>query len=91
MAKLRKYLVILLVIAAVIIGVVFALSNEAAVALNLIFYITPPIPVSLLVLGAFGVGLLLGIVVTGFAVLKLKVAGRRDRSPRLGQSVANNN
>ena len=90
MAKLKKYLLILLIIAAVIIGVIFALVNDATVALNLIVYTTPPVWVSFVVIFAFGIGLILGIVVTSFTVLKLKVTGRRSSSPGMGQSVASN-
>jgi len=90
MAKLKKYLFILLVIAAVIIGVIFALENDATVALNLIVYTTPPIWVSIVVITAFGIGLILGIVITSFTVLKLKVTARRKSSSKVGQSVVSN-
>ncbi|WP_020406763.1 lipopolysaccharide assembly protein LapA domain-containing protein [Hahella ganghwensis] len=90
MAKIKKYLLIILVLAAIFVGVVFSLSNEDAVQLDLIVIKTPPVDVSLLVISAFGVGLILGMMVTGLAFLKRKVVGPKAKAPKSGQSLATN-
>lgn len=77
MSKIKNILGILAVVALVLVGVVFALLNETAVPLDLFFLVTPPVHISLLVFAAFAVGLLIGMMITGVTVMKVKVNARR--------------
>ncbi|MBK8969995.1 MAG: LapA family protein [Hahellaceae bacterium] len=77
MSKIKNILGIIIIAALVIVGVVFALLNETAVPLDLFFLVTPPVHISLLVFAAFAVGLLIGMMVTGVTVMKVKVNARR--------------
>lgn len=66
--RLISYILILLII---IVGVTFAILNASPVAINYYFGIQH-VPLSLLLVISFGLGLLLSFVVMSFIVLRLK-------------------
>ena len=77
MSKVKGILGSILIILLVLVGAVFALLNEATVALDLLFVVTPPVSVSLLVFAAFAIGLLAGMLIAGLTVVKVKMQSRR--------------
>jgi putative membrane protein len=76
MSFIRKLLIILLVLATIAAGVLFALQNKAPVPLDLLVYAFPPRSVSLWVLCAFGLGGLLGMVASSGMMLRLRTSLR---------------
>ncbi|OZG72060.1 hypothetical protein BTA51_16945 [Hahella sp. CCB-MM4] len=91
MAKIKKFILLLLVLVVFVIGLMFMLSNNDAVHLDLIVTKIGPIDVIFVAVGAFAVGLILGMMVTGLTVLKLKVVGPKNKAPKSRQTVATNN
>ncbi len=80
MSKVKSILGFILIVVLILVGAIFALLNEATVSLDLLFVVTPPVSVSLLVFAAFAIGLLVGMMISGLTVLKVKMQSRRRGS-----------
>jgi putative membrane protein len=82
MTLLRRLLLVVLLLAAVAVGVLFALQNKAPVPLDLLVYAFEPRSVSLWVLCAFALGGLLGMLTSSGIVLRLRRELRRANRQR---------
>ena len=67
MKLLRNAILFLVALAMLAFGAMFAVENEAAVPLNLLFVILPERPVALWVLLAFAAGGLVGVLISWLA------------------------
>lgn len=81
MKLLRKILYVLVGLAMLLAGILFALQNRDPVALDLLIYRFSPHSLALWLLSALGIGSLLGLLASGFIILRLRaslaVAGRK--------------
>ncbi|MFK7829271.1 MAG: lipopolysaccharide assembly protein LapA domain-containing protein [Congregibacter sp.] len=84
MGFIRKLIALLLAVAMAGVGVLFALQNTDPVPLDVLFMTLPPRSVALWVLGALALGGLLGLLLSGFAILRLRArlmtANRQTRN-----------
>ncbi len=87
MSRLLKIIWLLVIVALIVVGVVFSLLNNQPVPLDLFFVVTPPVNLSLVVFAAFGIGLLAGMLITSFTVLRVKVSAQRQQR-KLAREVA---
>lgn len=81
MGFLRKLLALALAVAMAGVGVLFALQNPEPVPLDVLFMQLPPRSLALWVLSALAIGGTLGLMLSSFAVLRLRtrlVAARRQ-------------
>lgn len=81
MGFIRKIIALLLAIAMAAVGVLFALQNAEPVPLDVLVMILPPRSLALWVLGALALGGVLGLLLSSFAVLRLRarlMAARRQ-------------
>jgi putative membrane protein len=76
MNLLRKLLTILVVLATVVIGVLFALQNTTLVPLDLLVYTFDPKSLALWVLAAFAAGGVLGMLTASGIILRLRTTLR---------------
>jgi putative membrane protein len=74
MKLLRNLLTIALVMGAVAIGVLFALQNEAPVALDVLVYTFQPKSLALWMLSAFAIGGLVGMLLSSFILVRQRAA-----------------
>jgi len=74
MKFLRKFFTIVIVLAMVGAGVLFALQNETAVPLDLLVYTFEPRSLALWLLGALALGGLAGLLVSSLIMLRLRAA-----------------
>lgn len=73
--RIFSYLIILIL---VIVGVTFAILNADSVTVH--YYIgIKQLPLSLLILCSFAVGIIIGLLVMGWLVLRLKIKNRSLR------------
>ncbi|MFK8043819.1 lipopolysaccharide assembly protein LapA domain-containing protein [Congregibacter sp.] len=72
MGFVRKLLALILALAMAGLGVLFALQNAEPVPLDVLFMILPPRSLALWVLGALALGGFLGLLLSSFAVLRLR-------------------
>lgn len=83
MGFIRNLLALLLAIAMAATGVLFALQNAEPVPLDILVMTLSPRSLALWVLGALAVGGILGLILSSFAVLRLRtrlIATRRQVS-----------
>lgn len=83
MGFLRNLLALALAVAMAGVGVLFALQNADPVPLDILIMTLPPRSLALWVLGALAIGGILGLVLSSFAVLRLRarlIAARRQVS-----------
>lgn len=71
---LRNLLTVLMLLAMLAAGVLFALQNREPVALDLLLYNFPPRSLALWVLAALGLGGLLGLLASSVIILRLRAA-----------------
>lgn len=83
MGKLKKLLLGLFVLVAVIAVVVFTLENQQPVGLVLLGWSAPQLPVSILVIAAFLAGMLIGPAI-GLYIASQKVRAYRRRPASSG-------
>ena len=76
MNLLRKLLTLLVVLAAIVVGVLFALQNTALVPLDLLVYTFEAKSLALWVLGAFALGCVLGMLTASGIILRLRTSLR---------------
>jgi uncharacterized membrane protein YciS (DUF1049 family) len=74
MKFLRKILTILIMLATIGIGVLFALQNKVLVPLDLLVYTFEPKSLALWVLGAFALGGLLGMLISTALMVRLRAS-----------------
>jgi putative membrane protein len=74
MKQLRTIFYILILLAGVGLGVLFALQNKQAVPLDLLVYTFEPRSLALWVLGAFALGGLAGLLVSSVYMLRSRAA-----------------
>lgn len=72
MDGLRKVISLLVVLAMLVLGVLFALQNPQPVGLDLLFYELAPRSVALWLLGALALGGALGLLVSSVMLLRLR-------------------
>lgn len=82
MKLLRNILTLLLVVAMVAVGVLFALQNKEPVALDLLVYTFAPHSLALWVLAAFALGGIAGMLASSLVILRLR-AGRAASNRQL--------
>lgn len=74
MKFLRKILTILIVLATIGVGVLFALQNKLAVPLDLLVYTFEPRSLALWVLAAFALGGLLGMLISSVIMVRMRAS-----------------
>ncbi len=74
MKQLRTIFTIILLLACVALGVLFALQNEQAVPLDMLFFSFSPRSLALWVLVAFALGGIVGLLVASLYMLRLRAA-----------------
>ncbi len=74
MKKLRNILSVIIVLACVALGVLFALQNKQAVPLDLLFFSFAPRSLALWVLGSFVLGGLAGLLVSWVYLLRSRAS-----------------
>ena len=74
MKFLRKLIAVVVVLAMLAVGILFALQNKAPVPLDLLVYTFEPRSLALWVLGAFALGGVLGILTATGIVLRLRTS-----------------
>jgi uncharacterized membrane protein YciS (DUF1049 family) len=74
MKQLRNLLTVLVVLATLVVGVLFALQNEAPVPLDLLVYTFGPQSLALWVLIAFALGGLLGMIVSSVILVRTRAS-----------------
>jgi uncharacterized membrane protein YciS (DUF1049 family) len=74
MKFLRRILTILIVLATIGVGVLFALQNKVLVPLDLLVYTFEPKSLALWVLGAFALGGLLGMLISSALIVRLRAS-----------------
>lgn len=74
MKLLRNLLTIALVIGGAAIGVLFALQNEAPVALDVLVYTFEPKSLALWILSAFAIGGLVGMLLSSFILVRQRAS-----------------
>jgi len=79
MKFLRHILTVLVAFAMVGVGVLFALQNEAPVALDLLVYHFEPKSLALWVLSAFAIGGVVGLLVSSALLLRMRASLRASR------------
>jgi putative membrane protein len=74
MNQLRRIITVLILLAAVALGVLFALQNKQAVPLDMLVFSFAPRSVALWVLLAFGLGGLAGLLISTVYMLRSRAA-----------------
>ena len=74
MKLLRKIVTVLIVLATLAVGMLFALQNKTMVPLDLLVYSFEPRSVALWVLGAFAIGGLLGMLACSAVLLRQRAS-----------------
>jgi putative membrane protein len=74
MKKLRTLLTILILLAGLAVGVLFALQNKQAVPLDLLFFSFAPRSLALWVLVSFALGGLAGLLISSVYMLRSRAA-----------------
>ena len=74
MKPLRKLLTIVVVLATLAIGVLFALQNEVLVPLDLLVYTFAPKSLALWILAAFALGALLGMFISSVILVRTRAS-----------------
>jgi len=74
MKFLRNLVTLLIVLAMVAVGILFALQNEVQVPLDLLVYTFPARSLALWVLGALALGGILGLILSSFLLVRQRAA-----------------
>ena len=74
MKLLRKLLTVIVILAMVAVGVLFALQNKAPVALDLLVYTFEPQSLALWILTAFAAGGVLGMLASSGILLRMRAS-----------------
>ncbi|GAB5451752.1 MAG: hypothetical protein Hals2KO_20800 [Halioglobus sp.] len=74
MKLLRKLITLLLVLAMIGVGTLFALQNQAPVPLDVLVYTFSPQSLALWVLGAFALGGVVGMLVSSAIMVRLRAS-----------------
>lgn len=76
MNLLRRLLTILIVLATIVVGVLFALQNTTLVPLDLLVYTFDPKSLALWILAAFAIGGVVGMLTASGIILRLRTSSR---------------
>jgi len=87
MKLLRTLVTVLVVLAMVALGVLFALANDGPVPLDLLVYTFAPRSLALWILLAFAVGGLVGMLMSSLVMVRLR-ASRNSLQRKLGRAKA---
>jgi putative membrane protein len=87
MKLLRSLFTLLVVLAAVVIGIVFAEQNKSPVPLDLLVYTFEPKSLALWILAALALGGLLGMLISSTLMVRLS-AGKRAANKQLSKARA---
>jgi len=87
MKLLRTIITVLVVLAMVALGVLFALANDGPVSLDLLIYTFAPRSLALWILLAFAVGGLVGMLMSSLMMVRLR-ASRNSLQRKLGRAKA---
>jgi len=87
MKLLRTLVTVLVVLAMVALGVLFALANDGPVPLDLLVYTFDPRSLALWILLAFAVGGLVGMLMSSLVMVRLR-ASRNSLQRKLGRAKA---
>ena len=87
MKLLRSLLTLLVVLAAVVIGIFFAEQNKMPVPLDLLVVTFEPRSLALWILAALGLGGLLGMLISSVIMVRLS-AGKRSANRQLSKAKA---
>ncbi|WP_227519971.1 lipopolysaccharide assembly protein LapA domain-containing protein [Mangrovitalea sediminis] len=82
LARLRKFLIGLVVILLIFFALVFSLNNQVQVSLNFLVFRTPAFGVAIWLISAFVLGGVLGVALTSLVAVRQSVA-RRQLARRL--------
>jgi uncharacterized membrane protein YciS (DUF1049 family) len=74
MKLLKKLITVLVLLAAIAVGVLFALQNKDPIALDLLVYTFEPHSLALWLLLALGLGGLLGLLISGVLIVRLRAS-----------------
>ena len=74
MKFLRNILTVLLVLATIAVGVLFALQNKMPVPLDLLVYTFEPQSLALWIIAAFAVGGILGLLISSAILVRLRAS-----------------
>ena len=74
MKLLKKLITVLVLLAAIAAGVLFALQNKEPIALDLLVYTFEPHSLALWLLLAFALGGLLGLAISGVLIVRLRTS-----------------
>ena len=74
MKLLKKLTTVLVLLAAIAVGVLFALQNKEPIALDLLVYTFEPHSLALWLLLALALGGMLGLLISGFLIVRLRTS-----------------
>ena len=74
MKLLKRLATVLVLLAAIAVGVLFALQNKEPIALDLLVYAFEPRSLALWLLLALALGGLLGLTISGFLIVRLRTS-----------------
>ena len=77
MARVRRFVLIILVVVLVVFSMLFTLNNQVPVSLDFLFYRTPELSVALWLVVAFIVGAVCGAVGVSFSLFRSRLARKR--------------
>ena len=83
----RKLLTLVIVVATIAVGVLFALQNKAPVPLDLLVYTFNPKSLALWILASLALGGLLGLLASSAIVLRLRTS-RASANRKLAKATA---
>lgn len=70
MALLQKVIIVLVVIFLILVALIFSINNQMSVALDFIFFETPPYGVAFWLILSFVAGAIIGVLLTSVALLR---------------------
>lgn len=77
MARVRRFVLTLLVVLLVLFAMLFTLNNQEPVSLDFLFYQTPPLSVALWLVLTLILGVILGAAAASVTVARSRMARRR--------------
>lgn len=87
MRAIKLFIAIVLCLLVILVGVLFTIHNTTRVDIDLIVFRLPEASLSLWLAAAFGVGVLVGVLLTSFRNLTLRMrlnsAGRQQRKTEI--------
>lgn len=78
MLILKRLLVLVIVIAAIVLGLMLFSANTESVELDLILWRTPPVNVSIIMFGSLACGIIIGMIVMSLSLAREKLSHWSD-------------